>query len=200
MPVIIIPAAQLKTSTWAGGTTTELCIFPKGSVYQERNFDVRVSSARVDLDQSDFTSLPGYSRYIMPLVGALELGHDGHDGAKLVPYQVHRFEGAWKTSSEGQCTDFNLMVGHGWAGEMRAVAYDEHCECAVSQLLCAYVLAPCVLRIAEDTVQRSPVMPGDVIAIYPSSNAYSFILEPVGEVILGESDVPAVMARAWVGG
>ena len=195
MSVDITPASLLHTSTWAGGTTTELRIFPTESVYQERNFDVRISSARVDLDQSEFTSLPEYTRYIMPLKGELELEHEGNVGARLSPYQVHCFEGAWRTTSKGKCTDFNLMLRHGWEGEMGTLAIGEAREYRVLSLLCVYVLEPSILVVDGEAFDGQSVKPGDVISICAYEGTRSIALLPEQEEHV--SAPLAVWASAW---
>ena len=58
-------------STWAGGTTTQVYISPENSVFTERKFDFRISSAVVAIEESDFTPFPGFSRILMVLVGEL---------------------------------------------------------------------------------------------------------------------------------
>ena len=45
-------------SQWSGGTTTQLAIAPSGAQYGDRAFLWRLSSATVDLEESDFTPLP----------------------------------------------------------------------------------------------------------------------------------------------
>ena len=60
----IIRKGELPVSRWSGGTTTQLAIWPEGAVYAERNFVWRVSSARVETQESEFTSLPGVARTI----------------------------------------------------------------------------------------------------------------------------------------
>ena len=65
-----------KTTEWSGGLTTELSIAPEGSVYADRDFMWRLSSATVELEESDFTSLPDYDRIIMTLKGDISLSHN----------------------------------------------------------------------------------------------------------------------------
>ena len=108
-------------SAWSGGKTVQLAIRPGGAVYADRDFLWRLSSATVDLPESDFTSLPGYDRLIAPLTGSMELTHGKEDGSVtepllLKPYTVHRFDGADRTHSAGCCTDFNLMLRKGRCG------------------------------------------------------------------------------------
>lgn len=55
----VITKEQQKTSTWSGGTTTQLAIYPEDADYGKRNFTWRLSSATVEAEESVFTSLPG---------------------------------------------------------------------------------------------------------------------------------------------
>ena len=97
-------------SAWSGGTTTQLAIFPPDAVYAERDFLWRVSSATVELEESEFTPLPAYERLISTLEGGIELSHNGGPTLTLRPFEVHAFSGADATHSRGRCTDFNLML------------------------------------------------------------------------------------------
>lgn len=101
------------TTAWSGGTTTQLAIAPEGAVYADRDFLWRLSSATVDLEESDFTPLPDYDRLIAPLRGEMRLTHNGGPALDLAPCQVHAFDGADATHSWGRCTDFNLMLRKG---------------------------------------------------------------------------------------
>ncbi|MBK5240500.1 HutD family protein [Clostridium sp.] len=58
-----------KTSVWSGGTTTELYIHPKGSIYSEHDFNWRLSSAVVEVERSIFTPLQGITRLVMIMKG-----------------------------------------------------------------------------------------------------------------------------------
>lgn len=109
------------TTTWAGGTTTQLAIYPKDASYLERNFKWRISSAKVELEESVFTALPGIWRYIMVLEGEMRLVHEGHYEVDLKPFEQDQFSGAWTTRSFGKVTDFNLMVAQGCEGKLQAI-------------------------------------------------------------------------------
>ena len=112
-------------SVWSGGATTQLLIAPAGADYAARDFLWRVSSATVELDESDFTALPDYERLIATLRGGITLRHDGGAPTELRPYEVHAFSGGEQTHSRGRCTDFNLMLRRGRAeGSMEAVLLD----------------------------------------------------------------------------
>ena len=102
--------ADYATTSWSGGTTTQLRIFPEGSVYANRDFLWRISSAVVSVKESDFTALPDYHRIISVLRGDMTLSHNGGQPFALHPYEIHTFEGSDNTHSWGQCTDFNLML------------------------------------------------------------------------------------------
>lgn len=111
--LIHLTKADYVVSQWSGGTTTQLAIAPPGAQYGERKFLWRLSSATVDLEESDFTPLPDYDRLIAPLRGKMTLTHDGGAPITLSPYQVHAFDGGADTHSAGRCVDFNLMLRKG---------------------------------------------------------------------------------------
>ena len=109
----IIRKEELSTTAWSGGTTTQLAIWPEGASYASRDFTWRVSTARVDAEESEFTRLPGVSRILMILDGTLELEHEGHHSVRLERFGQDAFDGGWTTRSRGRVTDFNLMMTAG---------------------------------------------------------------------------------------
>lgn len=113
---------QYKTSNWSGGTTTELYIYPKDSLYGERNFKWRLSSAKVAVEQSIFTTLSGISRLIMVIEGELLLEHEGHHNVRLKAFEQDSFSGEWITRSFGIVRDFNLMMTKGYKGKLEAIS------------------------------------------------------------------------------
>lgn len=120
-----IAPEEYTASRWSGGTTTQIAIAPAGAVYAERDFLWRTSSATVELETSDFTSLPDYERFLSTLRGTIRLTH-GEETLELNPGSVHRFDGGAPTRSEGACTDFNLMLRKGrCAGQMVCLRLSE---------------------------------------------------------------------------
>ncbi|MGL6105400.1 HutD/Ves family protein [Romboutsia sp.] len=114
----LIKKEQHKTSQWSGGTTTQLYIYPENSQYDKRDFLFRISSAKVQIEESTFTNLPGINREIMILDGELDLYHEGHHQVKLKKYDKDSFSGDWCTKSYGKVTDFNLMMNTGCSGKL----------------------------------------------------------------------------------
>ena len=110
MKIIITRKQDLTTTTWSGGTTTQLAIYPPGSTLQERNFLFRISTAKVESESSTFTMLPGVRRMIMILEGQLDLEHVGHYSKTLKKSETDVFPGDLETRSHGKVTDFNLMT------------------------------------------------------------------------------------------
>jgi len=117
----IIRKESLTTARWSGGTTTQLYISPKSAVYAERNFSWRISSAVVEIAESDFTPLPGFRRIIMILEGELYLKHQNQHEVLLKVYQQDTFLGDWLTKSKGLVTDFNLMLNKYCQGSLQAI-------------------------------------------------------------------------------
>jgi len=113
-----------RTTTWAGGTTSELYIYPENSFYAERNFSFRISTATIEHQESTFSTMPSIKRHLMLLGGELTLTHKDHHRIKLSPLEQDFFLGDWETTSEGICTDFNLMTAEGYVGKLGTVVND----------------------------------------------------------------------------
>ena len=119
MQILHLMEKDYKTSVWSGGTTTELFIWPEGADYAKREFAFRISSALVELAESDFTALPGVERWITPLRGGFTLTHPGKPSVVMGPLaEPYRFSGEETTHCVGTATDFNLML-KGTSGNMR---------------------------------------------------------------------------------
>ena len=52
MNITILSKSDYITSNWSGGSTTQLFISPATASYAERNFDFRISSAKVEVAAS----------------------------------------------------------------------------------------------------------------------------------------------------
>ncbi len=120
MKVTIIPTYTKEPTAWAGGTTTELYIFPENSSYVARNFLFRLSHATIEVEQSDFTLLKGIKRSLMVLEGELTLTHEGKPPRTLQRLDIEQFIGDWSTKSVGKATDFNLMLSKSANGFLKA--------------------------------------------------------------------------------
>lgn len=122
----LIHKDDIKTKRWSGGTTSEIAIYPYDSVYADRDFIWRLSSAVIEDEESDFTPLEGYQRFLSLREGELELRHDDGEWYKIKPGDVAGFDGGRHTQSRGKVTDFNLMLkkgrakGHMLAAELKA--------------------------------------------------------------------------------
>lgn len=113
--------SDLSSSRWTGGTTTQLAIFPEDSVYLQRNFIWRLSTATCDLEESDFSRLPDFDRILMVLKGNVVLAHQDVRVAKLNELEQDSFDGGYKTKSFGKITDYNLMIKKGNRGALEAI-------------------------------------------------------------------------------
>ncbi|NRF92481.1 HutD family protein [Paenibacillus frigoriresistens] len=109
------------TSAWSGGTTTQLAIFPEHAEYNKRNFLWRISTARIQDEQSLFTSLPDFWRKLKVIEGEVILEYEGSHQVGLKPYEQDSFSGGTVTRSMGKVTDFNLITAAGCRGELEAL-------------------------------------------------------------------------------
>ena len=122
----IIKPEEYETGVWSGGTTTQLAIYPPGASYADRNFIFRLSSATVDTEQSEFTYLPDYDRWLMIFEGSARLVHSSEREVTINPYEYDAFDGGISTVSFGRVTDYNLMLRKGGTGSMKAIGLDEN--------------------------------------------------------------------------
>lgn len=113
------------TTVWSGGTTTQLAIYPEHAEYNKRNFLWRISTARIQDEQSLFTCLPDFWRKLMIIEGEVILEYEGSHQVELKPYEQESFSGGWVTRSMGKVTDFNLITAAGCQGELEALFIKE---------------------------------------------------------------------------
>ena len=98
-------------STWKGGKTEQLCIVPENASLQERNFDLRISSATIDLERSEFSDFRGYRRYLMKLEGDITLLIDDKT-INIKRDEAFEFMGDEKviSLSKEPSRDFNVII------------------------------------------------------------------------------------------
>jgi environmental stress-induced protein Ves len=118
---ILTKKASLTTNKWAGGTTTQLAIFPNDAEYIKFNFDFRISYATVEIPESTFTFMPGVTRHLTILKGVLNINHIDKYEKQLSKFDTDVFNGEWPTAAKGQVTDFNLMTRGNTVGEVEPV-------------------------------------------------------------------------------
>jgi environmental stress-induced protein Ves len=121
-------AKERTTAQWAGGTTTQLAIYPPGTEYTKFNFLFRLSTATVEVPESTFTFMPGVTRHLMILDGALDIDHKGRYRKHLPKFGYDVFDGEWPTTAKGMVTDFNLMVRERSGGKLQALALRDRQE------------------------------------------------------------------------
>ncbi|MBQ8305773.1 MAG: HutD family protein [Blautia sp.] len=114
----ILKEDDYRATRWDGGITREIYLYPETGSYQKREFQVRISSAVIEKEESDFTYLPGVSRYLMMQKGTAVLSMPNSEKL-LKPGEVFSFEGDVPIHCSGKGTDLNLMLKDGAEGEMR---------------------------------------------------------------------------------
>ncbi len=145
----IIDSSVYQTSGWLGGKTQELYLFPPKSDYSRRDFEFRLSTATVELEQSQFTVLPGVKRLLVTLDKPLRLRNvtQGEE-IDLAPFQVYAFEGEDVITSFGQCQDFNVMWRQPYQGEIHPLTDGELMQKS-AEIQFVYALVDLVFTIDE---------------------------------------------------
>ena len=169
-----IKASSFKSSLWSGGSTTELFIYPALSKYATRNFNFRLSTATVNVEESTFTSLPGTTRTLMVLDGEMTLTHKAHHTAKLGRFDSDNFKGDWNTSSKGKCSDFNLMTMGNTKGTVESLHANKGKKVVVSfsdniQHLVIYVYSGRI-KVENETIET-----GDLIVFENTTKSIEII-------------------------
>ena len=200
--VEIIRKNDQSTSTWSGGTTTQLAIYPRTSDYKALNFKWRLSSARVDIEESTFTSLPGIYRHIMIIAGKMTIIHEGHHSISLKPFEQDSFSGGWTTKSIGRARDFNLMLDQGCKGYLEAMFVGKGADIAAAAITpdrCSinstqgFYCAVGNAKILVDGEEAYFLNEGDLIMIH-----YEESQECVSIRLEGNSHDDAVIIRAGI--
>lgn len=127
MEYVLTTKNDFIVSQWSGGETTQVFISPLDARYKVGEFDVRISSATILLEYSEFSKLDGYDRKICTLDNPIEIKHN-HNASKLLnQFEWHDFSGEDVTESFGKCTDFNVIYKRGLHIETYWLAQDKFC-------------------------------------------------------------------------
>ncbi|WP_320814699.1 HutD family protein [Flavobacterium sp.] len=185
----IISKNNLKTTTWQGGTTTELYIFPEDTNYQERNFDFRISTAEISLEQSSFTPLPNTNRELMLLEGSIEIIHESHYSKKMNKFDIDSFKGDWKTSAKGTCIDFNIMSKEKYNGKIEALnsesKHKRHLNNTSDFLILYIYKGEILVEIENDIIQ---LVKGNVLVLNKKVNI-EINFTKTSEIIVSKIDI-----------
>lgn len=96
---------------WDGGQTFEYMIYPAASVYADKDFVFRISSASIEKVPSVFTRFKGYTRFLVMLDNDLKVLRNGVEEC-YTPQDVFVFDSGDNIVSYSPGNDFNLMVCH----------------------------------------------------------------------------------------
>ena len=121
--VTLLKSNDFQVSDWSGGKTKQLYLSPPTGHYSKRDFDYRLSTATVELAESQFSDLSGFHRILMSLDHTLHLHNASRqEETVLAPFTPYVFEGSDSITSRGTCTDFNLIYSDHYQGQMIAIS------------------------------------------------------------------------------
>lgn len=121
--VTLLRVNDFQVSDWSGGKTKQLYLSPPTGHYGKRDFDYRLSTATVELAESQFSDLSGFHRILMSLDHTLHLlNASRQEETVLAPFTPYFFEGSDSITSRGTCTDFNLIYSDHYQGQMLAIS------------------------------------------------------------------------------
>ena len=121
--ITLLKSNDFQVSDWSGGKTKQLYLSPPTGHYGKREFDYRLSTATVELAESQFSDLSGFHRILMSLDHTLHLHNASRqEETVLAPFTPYFFEGSDSITSRGTCTDFNLIYSDHYQGQMLAIS------------------------------------------------------------------------------
>ena len=121
--ITLLKSNDFQVSDWSGGKTKQLYLSPPTGHYGKREFDYRLSTATVELAESQFSDLSGFHRILMSLDHTLHLlNASRQEETVLTPFTPYFFEGSDSITSRGTCTDFNLIYSDHYQGQMLAIS------------------------------------------------------------------------------
>ena len=121
--ITLLRVNDFQVSDWSGGKTKQLYLSPPTGHYGKRDFDYRLSTATVELAESQFSDLSGFHRILMSLDHTLHLHNASRqEETVLAPFTPYFFEGSDSITSRGTCTDFNLIYSDHYQGQMLAIS------------------------------------------------------------------------------
>lgn len=141
---VVIQQSEMSVSQWAGGSTTQLAIYPPHSSVAAQDFLWRFSSATVE-QSGAFTRFPQHQRLLALRQGAgftftveAKLASAEPTAETPVPnqqaevtsqQQTLRFAGCCTSSARllnGAITDINLMLAAGYSGNLLSRPLSQH--------------------------------------------------------------------------
>lgn len=121
--ITLLKSNDFQVSDWSGGKTKQLYLSPPTGHYGKREFDYRLSTATVELAESQFSDLSGFHRILMSLNHTLHLHNASRqEETVLAPFTPYFFKGSDSITSRGTCTDFNLIYSDHYQGQMLAIS------------------------------------------------------------------------------
>jgi len=157
----IIRKEEYKITSWSGGTTTEIYLYPEDGDYSRRQFDYRISTATIEAEESVFTVLPGIERVILSLENKMVLLH-GEEKVVLSPYEPYLFPGNRNTRSRGINRDFNLMMNHGKHGNVEILTISPETSIILEAENTLYFYADGTKTIG---IEEEMLFPGDSLLV-----------------------------------
>lgn len=184
MKIQIVKAEQQTTTTWAGGTTTELFIYPENTTFANRDFDFRISTATVEVEESTFTIFKQLNRILMILEGELEINHIDRYTKKLQRFDIDEFHGEWPTTAKGKVTDFNLIFNDSVKGSVEAIQVSNTCELEIQSSFSPDYTAIYVIEGKIEVNHSTTLTPKDCIIFSDLNTTDKIIAKALEDAIL----------------
>ncbi len=116
-----IKKADYKKSVLKGGKSLELYTYPRHSIFENRDFEFRISSRNVHCDKFVQEDFEGYYRHLMIIEGEAKVTHENYYSIKLKKFKDDFYKGSWITKTKGTYRDFILTTRSREAGDISVI-------------------------------------------------------------------------------
>lgn len=153
MNIQLFPKKDSTASIWNGGLTYEYMIHPKNTIYNDRDFIFRISSATIEKVPSEFTKFKGYYRYLVMLDNDLDI-EINKEKKVYEKYEIMEFNSDDEVTSYTKGTDFNWMVSKKIAHhKLKITNGNESCD---AEIIILFSLDTTVIKINEKPYDLQP--------------------------------------------
>jgi len=196
-------AKHLRRLKMKANEVAELYIYPEDTVWEDKDFDLRLTRNVSRIPDYTLTRFPGYKRLVMLLDGEMYLRHDYEDRCQhevdLAQYEVDCFKGEWDTACRGLETDLSLVVKDHLSAAMTPISVPDIFTMKNDRMESLYILEDDLKLCfkSEGKEYRETVSKGDFVIVSWFANGQTSYTLSLSHSSLEPGTVAAVRISSW---
>jgi len=196
-------AKHLRRLKMKANEVAELYIYPEDTVWEDKDFDLRLTRNVSRIPDYTLARFPGYKRLVMLLDGEMYLRHDYEDRCQhevdLAQYEVDCFKGEWDTACRGLETDLSLVVKDHLSAAMTPISVPDIFTMKNDRMESLYILEDDLKLCfkSEGKEYRETVSKGDFVIVSWFANGQTSYTLSLSHSSLEPGTVAAVRISSW---